>query len=262
MLIDSHCHFDHPRFDADRDTCWHAARAAGVCALLVPAIERATWGRLQQLCQSCPGLYPAYGLHPLYLHQHQRADIAALAAWLERYPAVAIGECGLDYADPHLDRAEQQHLLEAQLELAQQYHLPVILHARRAVEAVLLTVRRYPGVRGVVHSFSGSLEQAFQLIEWGFMLGFGGLVSYPQARRVRRVVTAIPLDAMLLESDAPDQPALPQQGMRNEPRWLGTVVESIAALRAVPSAQIAQATAANARQCFALDILPHDPQAD
>lgn len=253
-LFDSHVHLDASEFDADRTAVLAAARAAGIVEMLVPAVTAATWKKLQAVCGSAPGLYPAYGLHPCYLPQHSDADLERLEAWLRLHPAAAVGECGLDYFDPQLDRERQLRLLRGQFEIASRFDLPLVLHARRAFEAMILELRRFGRpLRGVVHSFSGSAEQARELWKLGFHVGIGGPVTYERAQRLRRIVTRMPIEYLLLESDAPDQPDAAHRGQRNEPARIAGVLDCIAALRGEPAVDIASATSANARRLFGFD---------
>ncbi len=249
-LVDSHCHLDVAEFDADRDAVLQRARAAGVAHQVVPAIDAAGWPKLKQVCAAAEGLHPAYGLHPMYLDRHDDAHLDALADWIERERPVAVGECGLDHYVEGLDRERQQRIFDAQLALAREHGLPVVVHARRAVEAVIVAIRRHPGVRGVVHSYGGSVEQARQLHELGFMIGLGGPVTYERARRLRRVAAEVPLEQLLLETDAPDQPDSAHRGRRNEPARLAFVLETIARLRDESPEAVAVATTANARRLF------------
>ncbi|MEW7978745.1 MAG: TatD family hydrolase [gamma proteobacterium symbiont of Phacoides pectinatus] len=251
-LIDSHCHLDDTRFDHDRDAVLARARAAGVTTQIVPAIQRAWWPRLAALCATHPGLHPAYGLHPMFTARHHPDDLAELERWLRHEPAVALGECGLDFYIEQPDKAAQRALFEGQLEIAAAHRLPVIIHARRSLEEVIAALRRHPGLRGVLHSFSGSAEQARRLLDLGFSLGFGGPVTYPRATRLRRLVSELPLEAILIESDAPDQPDIGHHGQRNEPGRLAILVDTLSRLRGEPPAEIAAATADNARRLFGL----------
>lgn len=251
-LFDSHAHLDAPEFDVDRTQVLDAARGAGVTELLVPAVDAAAWPKLARLCASESGLHPAYGLHPCYLAEHELAHLAALDAWLDVHPAAAIGECGLDHFAPGLDRARQLELLYGQFEIAHRRDLPLVLHARHAFEAVILALRHFgKPLRGVVHSFSGSAEQARELARLGFSVGIGGPVTYEQARRLRRVVATLPVETMLLETDAPDQPVARHRGRRNEPAFLVDVLHSVARLRGEDPAELARVTTANARRLFA-----------
>lgn len=255
MLIDSHVHLDHHVFDADRDDVIARAGAAGVWQLVIPAVDRPSWPRIHALAARTVGqCFPAYGLHPLFVAADPEFDPAALATWCDAHACVAIGEIGLDFHATEPAAALQRRCFAAQLALARERDLPVIVHARQSLEEVILTLRRYPGIRGVVHSFSGSEEQARQLWRLGFRLGIGGVVTYPRARRLRRIVAQMPIEHLLLESDAPDQPGVNHRGERNEPAFVAEVLRAVAELRGEPAAAIAAATSANTRQLFALPV--------
>jgi TatD DNase family protein len=251
-LIDSHSHFDVAEFDADRAAALERARAAGVTRQIIPAIEAAGFERVRALCAREIGLYPAYGLHPIYLAAHRPEHLHDLAHWLEREHPVAVGECGLDFFVPDLDAEQQRLYFQRQLELAREFDLPLILHARRAVDEVTAAIRRVGNLRGVVHSFSGSAEQAQQLWKLGFCIGLGGPLTYPRARRLRKIVVRMPIEFLLLETDSPDQPLHGHQGARNEPALLSEVCACVAALRGAEVEEIAQATVRNCTRLFGL----------
>jgi TatD DNase family protein len=252
QLIDTHCHFDDDSFDSDRTQALARAHSAGVCAQIIPAIARRWWPRVKTVCDRYPEIYPAYGLHPMYLSEHTQDDLRELADWIEREKPQAVGECGLDFYIDDPDKQAQQRFFEGQLELALHYRLPVIIHARRAVEEVINTLRNYPGIRGVLHSYSGSLVQAERLIEMGFMMSFGGPITYARANRLRQLVADLPLDSILLETDAPDQPDSSHRGERNEPAYLGLILSTLSELRGEPETLIAEATSANAQRLFGI----------
>lgn len=251
-LVDTHSHFDVEAFAHDRAQALARAQAAGVGDQIVPAIDAAGWPQLRDVCAAQPGLHAAYGLHPIYLPWHRREHLEWLRIWLETESCVAVGEIGLDHFVEDLDTLEQQAYFDAQLRLAREFGLPVIVHARRAVDAVIATLRRFAPIEGVVHSFSGSQEQAVQLFRLGFHLGIGGPVTYPRAQRLRRVVADMPLDRLLLETDSPDQPDAGHRGQRNEPARIVHVLAAIAELRGESAEGIAQATTANAMRLFKL----------
>jgi TatD DNase family protein len=252
MLIDSHCHLDASEFDIDRLAVIDRARAAGVGAQVIPAVDAAGWPKLRDLCHQHTDLFPAYGLHPMFLAEHRPAHVQELRHWLEREGAVAVGECGLDYFVEGPDQFTQQTYFDQQLLLAREFDLPVIVHARRAVDAVIASFRRVGGLRGVVHSFSGSEEQAQQLWKLGFLIGLGGPVTYDRAQRLRRLVSQMPLEYLLLETDAPDQPDAQIRGHRNEPARLADICSTIATLRDMDISELAATTTANAQRLFAL----------
>lgn len=253
-LIDSHVHLDASAFDADRPAVLARARQSRIVACMVPATHRAGWDALERLCRdaTAPALHPAFGLHPMFLSRHAEDDLDALERVLERGTAVAVGECGLDFHVRDLDPERQRHFFRRQLDIAHTAGLPVIVHARRAEEEVLHTVRRYKGLRGVIHSFAGSREQARQLHDLGFLIGLGGPVTHPGSHRLHRLVADMPLEQLLLETDAPDQPGAGHRGERNEPAHLTEVLDCIAALRDEPAETIARTTTANARRLFGL----------
>ncbi|TKR34231.1 TatD family deoxyribonuclease [Luteimonas gilva] len=251
-MIDSHCHLDAPEFDADRAQAIARAAGAGVTAQIVPAIAAASWPKLREVCAMAPGLHAAYGLHPMYLAEHRPEHLDELREWIERERPVAVGECGLDYFVEGLDPEEQRTYFDGQLALAREFGLPVIVHARRAVDAAIASIKRIGGLRGVVHSFSGSPEQARQLWNLDFMIGLGGPVTYERANRLRKLAAEMPLEFLLLETDSPDQPDAGIRGQRNEPARLVRVCETIAALRGASPQEIAAGTSDNARRLFRL----------
>ena len=253
-LVDSHVHTDDARLAPDRDAVLARARAANVVAQVVPAVSARLWPRVRDVCAADPALHACYGLHPCFHDEHRDEHVAELATWIGRERPVAVGECGLDYFVPGADKAHQQHLFAAQLSLAREFGLPVVIHARRAVEDVIRMVRASGHYRGVVHSFNGSEQQAHRLIDLGYRLSFGGAVTYARARRLRAMVASLPLDALLLETDAPDQPDAAHEGRRNEPAWLADVWREIASLRPESPEDVARATSANAAALFELPL--------
>jgi TatD DNase family protein len=252
VLVDSHCHLDAPEFDADRDAAILRARAAGVEQQVLPAVDAQGWPKLRDICGARTGLYPAYGLHPMYLPSHRPAHLKELGEWIAREKPVAVGECGLDFFVGGLDADSQRAYFDGQLALAREFDLPVIVHARRAVDAVIASFKRIGGLRGVVHSFSGSPEQARQLWQLGFLVGIGGPATYARANRLRGLVAGMPLEHLLLETDAPDQPDSGIRGQRNEPARLFHICETIALLRGEEAEAVAAATTRNAQRLFNL----------
>ena len=249
-LYDSHSHLDAPEFDADREAVIGRAEAAGVVQQLVPAVAFRTWPALKATCALRPGLKAAYGLHPMYLDEHRPSHLDALPDWIERERPAAVGECGLDFFVEGLDPEAQRLYFTRQLEIAREFRLPVVLHARRAVDEVIATIRRVGGLRGVVHSWSGSEAQAAQLYRLGFSLGIGGPVTFERAQRLRRTVAAMPIEHLLLETDSPDQPDATRRGQRNEPAFLVDVLREVARLRGMDEAVLADATRRNAEALF------------
>ncbi|MCX7564155.1 TatD family hydrolase [Xanthomonadaceae bacterium XH05] len=257
-LVDSHCHIDAPEFDADRDAAILRARQAGVAHIIAPAVDAASWPTLRDVSLRHPNVLPAYGLHPMYLANHHPDHLALLHEWIARERPVAVGECGLDHFIGDLDPARQCDFLIGQLKLARTFDLPVILHARRALDDVMALLRRIGGLRGVVHSFSGSAQQADALFRMGFLLGIGGPATYERARRLRGIVRTMPIESLLLETDAPDQPDSAIRGQRNEPERLSVIAQMVAELRDAPVETIAAQTSANAARLFRLGPIPAD----
>lgn len=255
MLVDSHSHLDAPEFDPDRDAVLARARAAGVTRQIVPAVNATGWPKLRDLCAGEAGLLPAYGLHPMYLDDHRDTHLAELRTWIERERPVAVGECGLDFFVEGLDPARQALFFDGQLRLARDFDLPVVVHARRAVDAVLAAIRRLGPLRGVIHSYPGSADQAKRLFDLGFLVGIGGPVTYERANRLRTLAATLPIECLLLETDAPDQPDRDHRGQRNEPARLLRVLDTVAELRGMAPAELAAATTANAERLFRL--APH-----
>ena len=252
-LFDSHSHLDVVEFDADREAVIARALEAGVEEQLVPAVDHDSWPGLRAVCAANPGLHAAYGLHPVYLARHRPEHLQALGDWIERERPRAVGEIGLDFFIEDLDPEQQRHYFHGQLQLARDFDLPVVVHARRAVEEVTQSLRRIGGLRGVIHSYSGSEEQARQLFDLGFMIGIGGPLTYDRARRLHRLVAGMPIEFLLLETDSPDQPDAGHRGQRNEPARIRVVLETVARLREVSTESIAEATRANARRLLRLD---------
>lgn len=250
-LVDSHCHLDVADFAGDLPQVLARGRKAGVTAFVVPAIAFAGWSGLAALAAAEPDIKPAYGLHPMFLAEHTDAHLEALPAWLARPECVAVGECGLDFFVPGLDVARQERVFIEHIRQAKALGKPLIIHARKATERVIQLLRQHgSATTGVVHSYSGSLEQARQLADMGFLLGVGGPLTYPRSTRLQAIVRELPLTRLLLETDAPDQPMCGEQGRRNEPAKLAKVLQALAELRRQPPTEIAEATTANAERLF------------
>ncbi len=258
--IDTHCHLDAPEFAPDVDAVRAQARAAGVAHCVIPAVERSQWDAVRQLAQRHGDSY-ALGIHPLYTPRAADEDLEALAGALQQHQAdprlVAVGEIGFDGFVPGLDPARQWRFYRAQLQLARRFGLPVILHVRRSADRLLKGLREVPVRGGIAHAFNGSVQQAQAFIALGFKLGFGGAVTYERALQLRRLAQALPEDAIVMETDAPDIPphwlyrtaaeraaGLPQG--RNSPAELPRIGAEVAALRGLAPAHWAARTRANA----------------
>ena len=250
-LIDTHCHLDLEDFDPDRDLVLERAKKSGVKLFIVPAVARDSWHRLLKLCADDPALFPALGLHPLFTEQHSESDLADLRVLVTKEKPVAIGEIGLDFFNPSPDREKQLLYFEAQLKIAATNGLPVLLHVRKAHDQVLQLLRKYPLVNGICHAFNGSLQQAHQYVALGFKLGFGGMLTYQRSTRLRRLAAELPLESLVLETDAPDMTVASHQHQRNSPEYLPEVLNVMAELKQMDPAFVAAQTTANA-----LEVLP------
>lgn len=250
MLIDTHIHLDAPEFDLDREAVIEAARVAGVRRFIVPAVERQNFDAVEALTNSHADVAFALGIHPLYVGGATAADLEVLDFRLGASRAIAVGEIGLDQfvATPAIEL--QTEYFVAQLKLARKHGLPVILHVRRAVDAVLKALRRIEVPGGIAHSFNGSLQQAHQFIDMGFKLGFGGAMTFTGSTRIRSLAAELPLSALVLETDAPDISPAWRHGARTEPADLAEILKLIAVLRSDTPEHVAAATANNVHQIF------------
>jgi TatD DNase family protein len=260
MWIDTHCHLDAPEFDTDRAQVTARAAAAGVARLVLPAVEVSNFETVRALARAQPGWGYALGIHPLYVDRAGDGDLQRLhdelAASIGDPALVAVGEIGLDFFVPGLDRERQEHFYIEQLRLARRFGLPVILHVRRSADALLKQLRRIGAAGGIGHAFNGSTQQAMAFVELGFRLGFGGAMTHERALRIRELAATLPEQALVLETDAPDIP--PQwlyltaaqraagQASRNEPAELPRIAATLAQLRGWSLGHTAAVTAANA----------------
>src|SRR5574340_28889 len=247
MFVDTHCHLDAAEFGDSQAALAGAAQAAGVERLVVPAVARANFAAVRRLCERFPACAPAYGIHPMYVEEAQPEDLDVLRGYLAQPATVAVGEIGLDFfVEPH-DRARQEYFFVEQLKLAREFDLPVLLHVRRAQDIVLKHLRQARVRGGIAHAFNGSRQQADEFIKLGFKLGFGGAMTYSRATRLRELAATLPLEAIVLETDAPDiPPAFLQAGEPNKPEYLPRIAQTLAELRGMPLEEIARITTENA----------------
>ena len=250
MIIDSHCHIDFSEFDNDRTQVLQRASASGIEKIIVPGVMKNTWQRISTYCEEFSMLFPCYGLHPYFIKEHQKSHIRDLQNWLNSSNSIAVGECGLDFFLKHLDRDLQIFYFEQQLDIAIEFKLPVVIHARKSTEAVINSIKKRHSLRGMIHSFSGSYEQAMQLIDMGFYLSFGGPITYEKSTRLRSLVQKLPLNSILVETDAPDQPVATTSDRRNEPSFIIDVIQSIADLKNVSTDIISETTSKNTLNLF------------
>lgn len=241
---DTHCHLDAAEFDADRDAVAARAQAAGVSQVVIPAVAVSNFDTVRELAHR-HGLAYALGIHPLCVDAAAEGDLSALADALHEHGddprLIAVGEIGLDHFVPGLDQPKAERFFAAQLKLAQQAGLPVIVHVRRSADALLKHLRRI-AVRGIAHAFNGSDQQAQVFVELGFRLGFGGAMTFDRALQIRRLAASVPAECLVLETDAPDIPphwlyrtagerAAGAAPARNEPAQLPRIAAVLAELR-------------------------------
>ena len=244
-FIDTHCHFDFPPFSGDEEASLQRAAQAGVGKIIVPATEAANFARVQALAENFQPLYAALGLHPGMLEKHSDVSLEQLQQALERRPA----KVDLFGDDPQFE--SQQWLLDEQLKLAKRYDLPVILHSRRTHDKLAMHLKRHDLSRtGVVHGFSGSLQQAERFVQLGYKIGVGGTITYPRASKTRDVIAKLPLASLLLETDAPDMPLNGFQGQPNRPEQAARVFDVLCELRPEPEDEIAEVLLNNTYAVF------------
>ena len=247
-FIDTHCHLNFTEFADDRAEMLMRAHQVGVTHVVVPGVTAASWAQQRDYASRYQHWLNAFGLHPYFITQHMESHIVLLRAELERGGAVAVGEIGLDATCN--DMGKQRSLLDAQLALAAEFALPVILHHRKTLDELLKAVRKHKLQRGVVHAFSGSEQQAQAWVEQGFKLGIGGVITYQRAKKTRAAVAAMPLDALVLETDSPDMPTCGKQGERNEPAYITRVFDALCSLRPEPAHDLRRALYANSQALF------------
>lgn len=252
-FIDTHCHFDFPPFTGDEAHSLQLAGEAGIEKIIIPATAAENFARVLALAGRFSSLYAALGLHPIVIEQHTDEDLARLQQTLETRPTkvVAIGEIGLDRYRDDPQFARQERFLEVQLQLARRYDLPVILHSRRTHDTLAMHLKRQDLPRtGVVHGFAGSLQQAERFVQLGYKIGVGGTITYPRASKTRDVMARLPLEALLLETDAPDMPLNGFQGQPNRPEQAARVFDVLCELRPEPAETIAEALYRNTTTLF------------
>ena len=276
-MIDTHCHIDDPQYAENLDVFLQEQRRDGVEAILVPGVEAATTQDVLDVCAQYPDyLFPALGLHPENVKEDWREQLAAIKAAVDRSLAstfrtleqhevrleplpspnprlVAIGEIGLDYHWDTTFKQEQHEALREQMRWAEEYGLPVMIHSREATEDTLAILREFPSVRGVMHCFSGSHEVAKQVVQMGYYLGIGGVLTFKNCKLAEHLV-GIPLDSLVLETDAPYMAPVPYRGKRNESRWMIYVAERLAQVYGCSVEYVIEQTTANAKALFGINL--------
>jgi len=252
-FIDTHCHLDAAEFGDSQAELVQAAHAAGVGQIIIPAVARSNFEAVRELCARSPACLPAYGIHPMYTDDAQPDDLKALRDYLALPGTVAVGEIGLDFFIDHYDRARQEYFFVEQLKLAKEFDLPVLLHIRRAQDSILKLLRQHKVRGGIAHAFNGSRQQAEEFIKLGFKLGFGGAMTYSRATKLRDLAATLPLESIVLETDAPDiPPDFLERGQPNKPEYLPRIAQTLAELRGMTVEEVAHSTTQNVSSLFAI----------
>ncbi len=254
-IIDTHCHLDFAVFDDDRNAVLDACNNNHVTDIVVPAVKQDAWPKTIQLCAAHAQLHLALGLHPIFIDAHQPQHLVALDDEITQLnrtqqKVVAVGEIGLDYYLKHLDQEKQKVFFTKQLIIANQHHLPVIIHNRKAHDDCINIINDIGGSGGIIHNFNGSIQHAHKYIELGFKLGFGGMLTFERSRVIRNLAKQIPLESIVLETDAPDLTVERHKGKRNSPEYLPEVLSALATVKQMSLVDVANITSANARQAL------------
>lgn len=251
LLIDSHTHVYLPAFDTDRAACLQRAADVGVGACLLPAIDSESHEALLEMVKQFPQCRPMMGLHPCSVKENFEEELTIVERYLAQQPFVAIGEIGLDFYWDKTFVDQQYTAFRHQLQLALQYNLPVSIHSRNATDECLEVVAQYPGLRGVFHCFSGTAAQAAKVMDLGLFLGIGGVATFKNGG-LDKVLPAVGLSRVVLETDAPYLAPVPHRGKRNEPAYTALVAERLAVLLDLPLQDVAAITTENAKNLFGL----------
>lgn len=249
-LIDTHCHLDFVDFDEDRLMVIERAKEKNISNIIIPATQLSGWSSIRELCRNDTALHACYGFHPYWANIPNRKDIDTLENWVNINSCVGIGECGLDYREGQIDKQTQLKLFDAQLNVAENNGLPIVIHSVNATEDVISCIKKYPNLKGKMHSYSGSFQQAQRLIDLDFYISFGGTITYKNATKHRNTAATIPLTSLMIESNAPDQPDEKHKNQRNEPAYLINILAHIDELRDEDIEEITLQTTFNAKNLF------------
>ena len=258
-MIDTHCHIDDPQYAEELDAFLAEQRQDGVECILVPGVDKSSTKDVLEVCDKYPDyLFPALGLHPENVKEDWQEQLATIKAAVDARmqldnPLIAIGEIGLDYHWDVTFKDQQHQALREQMRWAEQYNLPVMIHSRDATEDTLNILREFPSVKGVMHCFSGSHEVAKQVIDMGYYLGIGGVLTFKNCKLAEHLV-GIPLERLVLETDAPYMAPVPYRGKRNESRWMRHVAERLAEVYNCSVEHIIETTTANAKALFVIKL--------
>ncbi len=258
MWIDTHCHLEADEFAGREESIAALSAQMDIRQIVIPSVDRSSFGRVASLAHACGNCSYAPGIHPMYVARSTEDDLAELGRFLEQNISdpklVAIGEIGLDFFIPELTRPplkeKQEHFLSEQLKMAKEFGLPVLLHTRRSVDMVLKYLRRHSVHLGIAHAFNGSFQQARAFTDLGFMLGFGGTATYERAQQLRKLVSELPDEAIVIETDSPDLPPSWLRKKENSPLELPRIGEIIAGLRGISPDELSHLTSRNAMKAI------------
>jgi len=250
MLVDSHCHLDFADFAAERDAVVARARAAGVATMLTIGTRLDEFAGVRAIAETYPDIWCSVGAHPHEATDHHAVTAAELAALAAHPRVVGIGETGLDYHYDHSPRDEQARVFRTHIAAARESGLPLIIHAREADDDIARILREEQAERGVLHCFSSGRGLAEAALELGFYISMSGIVTFKSADDLRAIVRDVPLDRLLVETDAPYLAPVPYRGRRNEPAYVATTAAAVAALKGVAPEELARATTDNFFRLF------------
>lgn len=255
QLVDTHNHLGCDDFNNDRSQVIKNAEKLGIIRQIVIAVFPEEWAKLIQFTQNHSSLYVACGIHPMYIPNADSIKHALnlLSDQLSQADTkfCAVGEIGLDYYIENAPKDLQRAVFQEQINIAKQYQRPILLHVRKAhADTIRLLKDSHFSYRGIVHAFSGSYEEAKEYIKLGFNIGLGGAGTYPNAKRMHRVLQQLPLESIVLETDAPDLSPVTKQGMRNSPEYLPDICKLLATIKGVEAEELASQTTHNAYQLF------------
>ena len=254
QFIDTHTHLYLPEFDQDRDQVIKNAMDNNVYKLLLPNVDSSTINPLIDLVKKYPAhCFPMIGLHPTSVKEDYEQEMKIVESWLKKEKFIAIGEIGMDLYWDKTFQKQQEEVFRRQINLAKEYDLPVVIHARESFEEIFKVIKEEIDDRltGVFHAFTGNVEQANQIIEWGFMMGIGGIVTFKNAG-LDKVIRNIDINHMVLETDSPYLAPVPKRGKRNQSAYVKHIAEKIALIKEVSLEEVAQMTSTNAKQLFKL----------
>ena len=258
-MIDTHCHIDDPQYAEELEIFLAEQRESGVEAILVPGVDKTSAKDVLEICDRFLAyLFPALGLHPENVKEDWQEQLCVLKEAVDQrmnssHPLIAIGEIGLDYHWDVTFKEQQHEALREQMRWAEQYHLPAMIHSRDATEDTLNILREFPSVIGVMHCFSGSHEVAKQVVDMGYYLGIGGVLTFKNCKLAEHLV-GIPLERLVLETDAPYMAPVPHRGKRNESRWMRYVAERLAEVYNCSVEHVIEQTTANAKALFVIKL--------